>query len=455
MTMKLVSIRNSIILLGFTALMFSAVGPAGAEYNIQCPAGATPLENGKTPKPGGLFLPDDSDVCMHVTGSDGFNTEADGKRLYSFGFKDATQLGFDAAGLTQAVANGIMGQNQSSAQIELNEGDNFYLTLSNPGMVLRPDLFDPHTVHYHGFPEASAIFDGVPEQTVSINQEASITYFYNNYEPGTFAWHCHVEATEHMQMGMLGALFVKPMQNKTAAGTNLNGQHTHVAGDEYVFNDGDGETHYDVEKMLLFGALDGDFHDASEGVQPLPFAEMRNNYPTINGRGYPDTMRPISDPVLTDFSDWTSFGERGAGPGGSFDPNCGDTVTENCDFRNTQPIDSIVPPVTVGQKLLLRLVNLDVTRAYSVQLSGGLKFEIVGRDGRINRGHGSSDVSANRLAYKTSTIDVDGGTTHDVIIDTTGVPEGKYVLYTTNMNYLSNDQEDFGGIMTEINITAP
>ena len=29
-------------------------------------------------------------------------------------------------------------------------------------------------------------------------------------------YHCHVEAAEHMQMGMLGNLFVRPRQNKTA-----------------------------------------------------------------------------------------------------------------------------------------------------------------------------------------------------------------------------------------------
>ena len=27
---------------------------------------------------------------------------------------------------------------------------------------------------------------------------------------------------------------------------------------------------------------------------------------------------------------------------------------------------------------------------------------------------------------------------------------GTYFLYTTNLNYLSNDDQDFGGMMTEI-----
>jgi len=38
----------------------------------------------------------------------------------------------------------------------------------------------------------------------------------------------------------------------------------------------------------------------------------------------------------------------------------------------------------------------------------------------------------------------------DVIVDTAGVTPGTYFLYTTNLNYLSNNDQDFGGMMTEI-----
>ena len=41
-----------------------------------------------------------------------------------------------------------------------------------------------------------------------------------------------------------------------------------------------------------------------------------------------------------------------------------------------------------------------------------------------------------------------------MILDTTGIAPGTYLLYTTNLNYLSNDGEDFGGMMTEITISA-
>ena len=41
-----------------------------------------------------------------------------------------------------------------------------------------------------------------------------------------------------------------------------------------------------------------------------------------------------------------------------------------------------------------------------------------------------------------------------MIIDTATVQPGTYLLYTSNLNYLSNNQEDFGGMMTEIVINV-
>ena len=44
-----------------------------------------------------------------------------------------------------------------------------------------------------------------------------------------------------------------------------------------------------------------------------------------------------------------------------------------------------------------------------------------------------------------------GGQSADVILDTTGL-SGTYFLYSTNLQQLSNDAENFGGLMTEIRI---
>ena len=52
--------------------------------------------------------------------------------------------------------------------------------------------------------------------------------------------------------------------------------------------------------------------------------------------------------------------------------------------------------------------------------------------------------------YTTNSVTLGGGEAKEIIIDTTGIGAGTYFLYTTNLNYLSNDLEDYGGMMTEI-----
>ena len=108
---------------------------------------------------------------MHLVSGDGFVNMADktidhgdgtgvGKLQYIFGFANATVYDANTAPAPELIGtvvpdNQVMGtfmlrMNFSAPTISLREGDEFYLSLSNVGMVMRPDLSDPHTVHYHG-----------------------------------------------------------------------------------------------------------------------------------------------------------------------------------------------------------------------------------------------------------------------------------------------------------------
>ena len=360
-----------------------------------------------------------NDKCMHLAAGDGFVKMADGRLQYMFGFSDMT-------GIPQgdAIEAGILRAAYPAPTIVLDQGDEFYLSLTNVGMIMRPDLADPHTVHFHGFPNASAIFDGVPDASVSVQMGASLSYYYNLVEPGTYMYHCHVEATEHMQMGMMGNLYVKPAQNKTPAGVLL-GSHLHALNDQYVYNDGDGSTLYDVEYPIQIGSFDPEFHDASLNVQPLPFAEMKDTYPMLNGRGYPDTKNP-----------------------GELTPPA-ESALPHATIPGPQVVSSLIT-ATAGDKVLLRLSNLNITNNYTLA-TNGLKMKVVGIGARLHRGPGALGV-AKDLYYETNSITLGGGEAADVIIDTAGVPVGTYFLYTSNLNYLNNNEDDFGGMMTEIHI---
>lgn len=402
------------------ALAWGLILPAYGAVFVQCP--------GDTDGDAVIDTPDPQHPnakCMHISGGDGFVKMGDGYLQYMFGFSDLTGIPPD-----QAMAEGMLAANFPAPTIALKEGQEFYLTLTNVGMVNRPDLFDPHSVHFHGFPNAAAVFDGVPEASIVINMGSSITYYYNIVEPGTFMYHCHVEATEHMQMGMLGNLYVSPAQNELADGTPL-GTHVHqnnlTQQDTYVYNDGDGSTYYDVEVPIQLGSFDPAFHDASMTVQPLPFAEMKDKYAMMNGRGYPDTVNPapLAPPV--------------------------NPITDPDPGKVSQKVSAQVT-ATAGQKVLLRLSNLSVTNFFTVTALG-LPMRVVGGGAAILRGpdpDGPGPLKGKDLYYDTGSVTLGGGEAADVIVDTTGIAPGTYFLYTTNLNFLSNNTEDYGGMMTEI-----
>jgi FtsP/CotA-like multicopper oxidase with cupredoxin domain len=404
------------LLHGFLMPLFFAAAQLAsirARAAVQCPGDSN-----------GDAIPDDPDplhpdaVCLHLSAGDGFADMADGRPLYTFGFADVTGISPESV-----MSYGTLRAGSPAPTITLKQGQEFYLSLTNVGMMMRPDLFDPHTVHFHGFPNASAIFDGVPDATISINMGGTLTYYYNIVEPGTYMYHCHVEATEHMQMGMLGNLYVLAAQNELPTGTDLDG-FTHQTGYKYVYNDDDGSTYYDVEYPIQMGSFDPDFHDASEGIQPLPFANMQDTYALLNGRGYPDTTVP---------------GDIGGSTTGIPAQTVSSLITAN-----------------VGQKVLLRISNLSVTNFYTLTALG-LPMRVVGSGARMLRGpdpDGIGPLLGKDVAYDTTSVTLGGGEAVDVIIDTAGIAPGTYFLYTTNLNYLSNGDEDFGGMMTEIELSA-
>ena len=349
-------------------------------------------------------------TCMHLGAGDGFITMADGKSLYNFGYSDLTGVPAN-----EAINKGILAANFPAPTIELKEGNQFYLTLTNVGMTMRPDLFDAHTVHFHGFLQQIPAFDGMPGASFGVNMGASLTYYYKLNDPGTYMYHCHMEATEHMQMGMLGNLYVTPKQD----GTLLNGY------TKFVYNDGDGSTGYNKGYPLQLGGMDHNFHEEHIKIQPLPFAYMKDTYAMINGRGYPDTVLGSLDmPVNADY-----------------------LANKVSDLNvKSQPVSSKITlnRAAEGNTLLLRLSNLNVTNFHTVTALG-LPMRVVGGGAAIARGPTGKD-----LYYKTSSVTLGGGEATEVIIDATAVPAGTYFLYTTNLNYLSNNKEDYGGMMTEI-----
>ena len=368
----------------------------------------------------------------------------------------------------QIMDVGVMNGNIPAPLMAIDEDDEFFLTLTNVGMIMRPDLFEQHTVHFHGYPNASSFYDGVPDASVAINIAASFTYYYLAPDAGTYFWHCHITPPEHLQMGMVGQIYVRPRQNRVPSGTHLfaalqtqqtdlrtkcdsttdilcsnppplagdngttGGYAAGVATKKYAYNDGDGSTYYDVEYPVQMHGFDPNFHFVGMTFNPEGFADMKDKYFLLNGRSYPDTVNP--DPMQTQSADGV--------------------------YHLSQPLATILS-IPQGQRALLRISELNVTEYHTLGTLG-IPMLVVGYNAKLLR-----DQAGNNLYYTTNSITLGGGESLDVILDTcltrsntsdpsspctTPVPKGTYYLYTPNLDHLSNDAENFGGQMTEIRV---
>jgi hypothetical protein len=106
----------------------------------------------------------------------------------------------------------------------------------------------------------------------------------------------------------------------------------------------------------------------------------------------------------------------------------------------------------------LRISDLDVTE-YQTLASLGIPMKVIALNAKLLR-----DQEGNNLYYKTNSITLGGGESLDVILDACAVDRaadgscgtplaaGTYYLYTPNLDHLSNDAENFGGLMTEVRV---
>jgi hypothetical protein len=367
----------------------------------------------------------------------------------------------------QIMDVGVMNGNIPAPLVAFDEDDEMFLTLTNVGMIMRPDLFEQHTIHFHGYPNASSVYDGVPDASVAINIGGSFTYYYLAPDAGTYFWHCHITPPEHLQMGMVGQLYVRPRQNRVLAGTSLytalqeqnSGvdlrttcnpaadilcsattpaintgatQGTDKLGNpqKYTYNDGDASTAYDVEYPLQIHGFDPNFHFVGMTFNPEAFADMKDKFFLLNGRSYPDTATP--GPMATQSSDGR--------------------------VHYSQPLPSIIN-IPAGGRALLRFSDLSVSE-YATVATMGIPMKEVGFNAKLLR-----DQAGNNMEFYTNSITLGGGESLDVILDASDAgcgsagcaallyPAGKtFYLFTPQLDHLSNDQENFGGLMTEVHI---
>ena len=354
---------------------------------------------------------------------------------YIFGFRNVS-------GLTTTQKNDQKQKAQHNAPLFWVDQYNpaapvdFRMQLTNLGLALRPDLFDAHTIHWHGFRNVIPFFDGEPSSSISIPTGRDFTYIYRPREEGTYMFHCHVEDVEHVHMGMTGLVFVRPLQN---GNTSL------YPSGKYAYNDGDGSTGYDREFAMFLSEVWAESHWADAHIQLPEWSDYRADFALLNGRSYPDTLAPNA-PINAANSIHALAVETDA---------TGDLMTtDGYEHLKYQPHSSLVT-CQPGERVLLRFANLGFKES-AITLAG-IQMRVVGRDATIMRGRSGTDTS-----YETDTIAISAGESYDVLFTapaysggagSSGAGYDSYLLYNRSYTRSNNlAAGGFGGQATEVHV---
>lgn len=350
---------------------------------------------------------------------------------YIFGFRNVT-------GLTDTQRANQKNKAQHNApmfwvnQFNPVAPKDFRMQLTNLGMALRPDLFDAHTIHWHGFRNVITFFDGEPTGSVAVTTGRIFQYIYRPRDPGTYMFHCHVEDVEHVQMGMTGPVFVRPLQN----GQNIGGF------TKFAYNDGNGSTGYHREFAMFCSEVWADSHWADAHIQLPEWSDYRADFSLLNGRVYPDTLAPNS-PINVVASTTALTVQTDAN---------GDLVVPPAPYEHLQyqPLSALVT-CNAGERVLLRFANLGFRE--SAMTLAGIKMKVVGKDATPMKGRDGTDTS-----YEASTVSFGAGESIDAIFTAPahsgGVGPDIYVLYDRAYERSNNlaVATGFGGRRTEVRV---
>jgi FtsP/CotA-like multicopper oxidase with cupredoxin domain len=242
----------------------------------------------------------------------------------------------------------------------VNQGQTVTITLTNPTAA-------------GGGPgeNVSIIFPGQASVTASggvaglLTNEAapggSVTYSFTAGEPGTYLYESGTNPHKQVQMGLYGALIVRP-----------------ILGANYAYNDLSTQFNPSREFLILLHEIDPTLHRAVERGQPYDVTLLNFDYWTVNGRAFPDTISENGAP-------WLPSQPYGA-------------------LVQVEPYD----PTANALPALIRYANAGMDN-HPFHPHGN-HLRVIARDGRLLRGPGGEDTS-----FEDFSRTIGSGQTYDLL----------------------------------------
>jgi FtsP/CotA-like multicopper oxidase with cupredoxin domain len=200
-------------------------------------------------------IPGLTGTSFSLTAKSGQIATGDGNSMLTWGFADDTTGQMQYPGPTLIV----------------NEGDVITVNLSN-------DLAEPVSIVFpgqSGVVAAPVSTDGDDQGLVTLEADTgeTVSYTFTASEPGTYMYQSGSNVEVQIEMGLVGALIVRP-----AMGAN------------FAYNNAG--TEFDREFLFFLTEMDRSAHEGLSGGIALDPAGYRATLWFINGRNGPDTMYP-------------------------------------------------------------------------------------------------------------------------------------------------------------------
>src|SRR5947209_694243 len=200
---------------------------------------------------------------MRQVFGDGKLIMPDGVEIRHWGFTDETGV-----------------KSYPSLPIRINAGDLVQNTL-------KPSIRQ-HTIHHHGI-EPSAFNDGVGHTSFEVTGHYTYQWRAHPQTQGTYFYHCHVNTTLHVNMGLYGGLIVDPP-----------GQDPAAPGRKKVFADQPDAWDYDVEAIWAPQTIERRWHFLNHAAglcgEDAGLNVLKPDYFLINDQGQAADGSPITAP---------------------------------------------------------------------------------------------------------------------------------------------------------------
>jgi FtsP/CotA-like multicopper oxidase with cupredoxin domain len=298
--------------------------------------------------PAGLECLTSSSNAFSLTASAGYVSTPDGNSLYMWSYGPSGGS-FQLPGPTMCVDSG-----------------------AKVTVVLHNALSEATSVLFPG--QGQVLADGRPAQPqtdgtgtlTSLTDAAApggaVTYTFTAGAPGTYLYQSGTDVQKQQQMGLYGALVVRPAGHR-----------------DQENNRADSAFDPDHEYLYMLSEVDPDLHLAVERKRAYDYTKFKARYFMINGRSMPDTISP-------NHADWLPNQPYGA-------------------LIHIRPYDATTNP----KPALIRYLNAGSV-SYPFHPHGSDE-QLIARDGHPAQGPGGQDLSfANFL------IDVAPGQTADTLM---------------------------------------